>query len=34
MLARVQLAKANVIRAEAEIPVALSNAFRSGKIGI
>lgn len=34
MLARVQQAKANVIVAEAEIPVALSNAFRSGRTGI
>ena len=34
MLARVQLAKANVIKAEAEVPVALGNAFRKGNTGI
>lgn len=34
MLARVQQAKAKVIQAEAEIPVALGNAFRSGNTGI
>ncbi|MGJ3237032.1 flotillin-like protein FloA [Marivirga sp.] len=31
MLARVQKAKATVIKAEAEIPVALSGAFRTGR---
>jgi uncharacterized protein YqfA (UPF0365 family) len=31
MLARVQKAKATVIQAEAEIPVALSGAFRTGR---
>lgn len=31
MLARVQKAKASVIKAEAEIPVALSGAFRTGR---
>ncbi len=34
MLARVQLAKANVIKAEAEVPIALGNAFRNGNVGI
>jgi uncharacterized protein YqfA (UPF0365 family) len=32
MLARVQKAKASVIKAEAEIPVALSGAFRTGRV--
>lgn len=31
MMARIQKAKASVIRAESEIPIALSGAFRSGR---
>lgn len=32
--AQVELARANVVQAEAEIPLAIAEAFRSGKLGI
>ena len=32
--AEVELARANVVQAEAEIPLAIAEAFRSGKLGI
>jgi len=34
MIAKAQEARANVIQAEAEIPKAMAEAFRSGNLGI